>query len=94
MSSNKTVLVVIEGRVQGVWFRGWVVQEAAARNLDGWVRNHTDGRVEALFSGPVEDVGEIIRACHQGPPAARVEVVNEFPAEPPESQGFRSLPTV
>ena len=43
--------VVISGRVQGVWYRGWVVDEALARGLDGWVRNRRDGTVEAVFQG-------------------------------------------
>ena len=42
----------IEGRVQGVWYRGWAVQEAIRRGLAGWVRNRSDGSVEALFAGP------------------------------------------
>jgi len=91
---EKSIRVVIEGRVQGVWFRGWTIQEASTRNLDGWVRNRTDGAVEALFSGPGIDVDAMILACHQGPSSARVDSVSQHPAEAPEERGFRSLPTV
>ncbi|MEE8351690.1 MAG: acylphosphatase [Rhodospirillales bacterium] len=93
MSSSKAVKIIVEGRVQGVWFRGWVTQEATERNLDGWVRNCTDGSVEALFSGPAADVYDMVLACHQGPPMARVDVLSEDPAAPPDETGFRSLPT-
>ena len=53
MPAGQTALrVVIEGRVQGVWFRAWTVEAASGRGLDGWVRNRRDGTVEALFAGP------------------------------------------
>jgi len=90
---EKSIRVIIEGRVQGVWFRGWVTQEATALGLDGWVRNRTDGSVEALFSGPTGDVYAMIRACHQGPPMARVDALSEDPADAPDIRGFRNLPT-
>ena len=44
----KRVRAIIEGRVQGVWFRAWTVDEASKRGLDGWVRNRRDGAVEEL----------------------------------------------
>ncbi len=89
----KTTRATIEGRVQGVWFRAWVVQEAQARRLDGWVRNRGDGAVEALFSGPADDVDDMVLACHQGPPMARVDHISQHPADAPEERGFRTLPT-
>ncbi|MDA0306144.1 MAG: acylphosphatase [Proteobacteria bacterium] len=91
---EKSIRVVVEGRVQGVWFRGWVMQEASILNLDGWVRNRTDGTLEALFSGAGSDVDAMILACHQGPSSARVDSVSQHPAPPPEERGFRSLPTM
>ncbi len=74
---EKSVRIVIEGRVQAVWFRAWTTQEAQRRNLRGWVRNRPDGTVEALFSGAVADVDEMIEACRQGPPAAQVVSVDQ-----------------
>jgi acylphosphatase len=44
--------VRIVGRVQGVGYRAWTVDEARRRGLSGWVRNRSDGDVEAVFSGP------------------------------------------
>ena len=91
--SSARVRVVISGRVQAVWYRGWTVDEAAARGLDGWVRNRRDGTVEAVFQGPPEVVEAMIDACRQGPPAARVERIERFEHEEPVEPGFRSWPT-
>lgn len=87
------VQVRIEGRVQGVWFRAWTVQEAKRRGLAGWVRNRSDGTVEALFAGSDDKVREMIALCWQGPPAASVSAVTETPAELPDSDGFDQRPT-
>jgi acylphosphatase len=90
---TKAVVVRIEGRVQGVWYRGWAVSEAQARHLSGWVRNRTDGSVEALFAGPKADVDAMLEACWQGPPAARVTKVLPRPVDAPDKPGFHPLPT-
>ena len=88
------VQVRIEGRVQGVWYRGWTMGEATKRGLDGWVRNRLDGSVEAVFAGPASEVSAMIAACHRGPPAARVDrVTSELISESP-SPGFVQHPTV
>ena len=88
------MLVRITGRVQGVWFRGWTVDEATRLKLDGWVRNRRDGAVEALVSGPAQAVERMIAACRSGPPAASVDDVSVSPADPPAESGFRQRPTV
>lgn len=90
----KAVRVSIRGRVQGVWFRGWTVDEAQARGLAGWVRNRRDGSVEALFSGPAEIVDDMVGACHRGPATASVQSVEVFPAAHPEGAGFHQAPTL
>jgi len=90
---ERAVAVRIEGRVQGVWYRGWAVDEAERRGLCGWVRNRSDGSVEALFIGPEALVAEMVAACRRGPPAARVSNVVETPAQDDGSQGFRQRAT-
>ena len=87
-------LVRITGRVQGVWYRQWTVEEARRRNLDGWVRNRADGSVEALIAGSVPEVAELIRSCAEGPPAAAVEEISESDADDPGPVGFEKRPTV
>lgn len=97
MADITTVRVRIEGRVQGVWYRNWTVQEASTLGLKGWVRNRRDGSVEALFEGPEQTVNQMIEACHRGPVAARVDRVTESPWHDgdDESPGdeFRQRPT-
>ncbi|HYN37727.1 MAG TPA: acylphosphatase [Rhodospirillales bacterium] len=92
--TRRAVLVRIEGQVQGVWFRGWTVQEAVRRGLAGWVRNRSDGSVEALFAGPEAAVEAMLAACRDGPPSARVTHVTVGSAEPPEKPGFHALATL
>lgn len=83
----------ISGRVQGVWYRAWTVEQAAALGLDGWVRNRSDGTVEAVFAGPADRVAEMVRRCWQGPPAARVSDIVETPVDDPGVTGFSARPT-
>ena len=71
-ADERTVRVSVRGRVQGVWFRGWAVEEAHALGLSGWVRNRRDGSVELRMTGPGEAVARMIAACWRGPRAARV----------------------
>jgi acylphosphatase len=73
--------LVIEGRVQGVWFRESTRRKARSLGVTGWVRNLPDGNVEVLAEGPEERVGELASWCHRGPSAARVTRVHEK-AEP------------
>jgi acylphosphatase len=87
------VRVVISGRVQGVWFRGWTVEAATARGLRGWVRNRRDGSVEALIIGAAGDVEAMIAACREGPSMARVRNIEHFAASDDGSAGFRQAPT-
>lgn len=94
MTTDVAIRVFISGRVQGVWYRGWTVKTATAKGLRGWVRNRRDGRVEALLIGPVEAVEAVIRECHHGPPAARVDSVERMSAADDGAKGFDQLPTV
>jgi acylphosphatase len=89
----KSVKLRITGRVQGVWYRAWTSERAAAFGLDGWVRNRSDGSVEALLSGEAAAVDAMVDACRLGPPAARVDGVEVSDAAPPDSPGFHKRPT-
>ena len=77
--------VFISGDVQGVFFRDSCRREARGKSLGGWVRNLSDGRVEAVFEGDPARVDEMIRWCHQGPPHAQIEAV-DVTEEPPEGE--------
>ncbi|HLF21061.1 MAG TPA: acylphosphatase [Aestuariivirga sp.] len=69
------VRVIVEGRVQGVGYRAFVVDEAAARGLTGWVRNLRDGSVEMVLNGGEADIENMIAACRKGPRFASVTSV-------------------
>src|SRR3546814_2209353 len=67
----------IHGRVQGVFYRNWTVQTARSLGLSGWVRNRSDGTVEAVVAGSAEDIQRFISLAHDGPPAAHVTSIDE-----------------
>ena len=80
--------VWISGRVQGVAFRAYTIDEASARGVTGWVRNMPDGRVEAVFEGEKAVVEAMIAWCRKGPPAALVSSVEVTWEEPTGEVGF------
>ena len=80
--------VHVTGRVQGVFFRATTRDTARRHDVDGWVQNLADGRVEAVFEGPEEDVASMVDFCHEGSDAARVEDVTVEYGEPEGLEGF------
>lgn len=84
----------IEGDVQGMGFRDFAVREANARGLKGWVRNRSDGSLEAVASGPQKIVEEFITICMRGPRGARVTAFNLEKVSPPDQMGFTRRPSV
>jgi len=73
---------VVRGRVQGVGFRWFVDYEARQLGVAGWVRNNLDGTVEVLATGNAEQHAALRTKLQRGPRAARVDEVQESPAEP------------
>ena len=80
--SQASVLAVVYGRVQGVFFRGFVSRRARALGLTGYVRNLPQGGVEVRAEGESERVEEIVEHLRVGPPGARVERVEVNWSEP------------
>jgi len=76
----QTVHVLIEGQVQGVFFRDYTEKKAVELRLNGWVKNMANGTVEAVFSGEEKDVTTMIESLHTGSPNSKVEkvTVNDF----------------
>jgi acylphosphatase len=68
--------VIVEGWVQGVFFRHHTQATAFRLGVKGWVKNRRDGCVEAVFEGDREQVDQIIRWCHLGPSEAKVRNVS------------------
>ena len=81
--------VFVAGRVQGVFFRASCAQEARALGVAGWVRNASDGRVEAVFEGSDAAVEAIVDWCRKGPAHARVDAVEIEWEAPAGDAGFR-----
>ena len=84
----------IHGRVQGVRYRAWTVKTAASLGLVGWVRNRSDGSVEAVVQGDTASLAAMIEACNAGPAAAQVSSVAVTYLETAAYQGFGQRPTV
>jgi acylphosphatase len=88
MSAVRAHLLIV-GRVQGVWFRGATQEEAERLGVHGWVRNLSDGSVEAEAEGPRDAVDELVAWAQRGPSAARVaRVTVEWIAPTGERSGF------
>ena len=89
---TKTCHLRIRGRVQGVGFRMYLQREAQRHGVSGWVRNRTDGSVEAVMQGAPDAVQAVIEWAHHGPPSARVTDVEVRDADGTYS-GFEQRPT-
>ena len=89
-----TLRLLIEGHVQAVGFRYYAILEARKLGLNGWVRNLSDGAVEALASGSTEAIEAFVAVCMRGPPGALVKNVDLHNAEPPAERGFYQRPSV
>ncbi|MEJ0069867.1 MAG: acylphosphatase [Pseudomonadota bacterium] len=93
---TRSVRLTIRGRVQGVGYRAWAGDAARALGLAGWVRNRTDGTVEAVASGDDGAIERFIAACGQGPGMARVTAVEaiDISAAEVDGPGFEYRPTI
>ena len=89
-----TMRLVIAGRVQGVCFRDFAVREARALGLKGWVRNRSDGSVEAVASGPDDKIKAFVGKCTRGPTSARVTHIDMESVPPPSETDFVAKPTL
>ncbi|MGF1470849.1 MAG: acylphosphatase [Rubrobacteraceae bacterium] len=86
---NERAHVYVSGNVQGVFFRDSTRQKADELGLAGWVKNTSDGRVEAVFEGPSDKVREMVDWCENGPSQADVEDVDAEYGEAEEGlKGF------
>lgn len=85
--------VIVSGAVQGVFFRDTCRRTAVSEGVQGWVRNLSDGTVEAVFEGGSDAVGRLVDWARQGPPNARVDEVTEHEEEPEGLTGFEVRPT-
>ncbi|MGE5176465.1 MAG: acylphosphatase [Hyphomicrobiales bacterium] len=92
-SQNQRVVAQVDGRVQGVGFRAFVVQRAVSLDLAGSVRNLPSGGVEVIAEGPRPALESLVRELHVGPPLARVHSVSVAWHPPTGERHFRVRPT-
>lgn len=75
----ESIHLEVSGRVQGVGFRWFVVDNARALGLSGWVRNRPDGKVEIAAAGNAHALAQLESAVEDGPPGAQVQNVAKLP---------------
>jgi acylphosphatase len=88
MSDRTRAHVYVSGTVQGVYFRATTRDTAREHDVDGWVRNLDDGRVEAVFEGSEAAVEALVEFCHEGSAAAVVTDVAVTYEAPEGESGF------
>jgi acylphosphatase len=90
-----TLRLRIEGFVQAVGYRNFMITEATRLGLDGWVRNRSDGTVEALVSGPQKHVEALVQLAMHGHSQSRVKSVDIHNEEKAQvEKGFYRRPSV
>ncbi|MBH59023.1 MAG: acylphosphatase [Thaumarchaeota archaeon] len=89
---NKIARLIITGKVQGVGFRAFVRNRAMKNNVTGWVKNHDDGSVEALFYGSQENIDKLIDITRRGTPWSQVsDVLVTYPDDNNEYSLFEII---
>ncbi|XZF15860.1 acylphosphatase [Chitinophagaceae bacterium MMS25-I14] len=84
-----TKKLLIEGKVQGVFYRASAQEKAHQLGITGWARNSTDGHVEILVHGPAAQVEAFIKWCHHGPEGAVVTHIHSSDTDEAAGEGFR-----
>jgi len=72
---KKSIRLYITGTVQGIFFRGFVKENAERHNVKGFVRNLEDGRIEIFLEGNSEDVNKMIELCKKGPKHSQIKKI-------------------
>lgn len=80
--------LVVHGSVQGVGYRWSLSREARRLGVHGWVRNRSDGTVEAALEGPADVVDALVEWCRSGPGGAGVSGVDVTDQDPEGLRGF------
>ena len=88
---KKSVRLYITGTVQGVFFRGFVKENAERHNVKGFVRNLEDGRIEVFLEGNVNDVNKVIELCKKGPKHSMIRKIEEKAEKFQDLKNFKVL---
>ena len=85
---KKSVRVYVDGTVQGVFYRGFIKENAERYDVKGFVRNLEDGRVEVFLEGDVEEVAKMVELCKQGP---KHSMIRNVEVKEEKFQGFKTF---
>jgi len=85
LEDRTRVHVFVSGDVQGVGFPEAIAAKAEEQGVVGWVKNTSDGRIEAVIEGPRDEVYRVVGLCRAGPNGARVAGV-QVDREPPKNE--------
>jgi len=86
---QKNIHAIVEGKVQGVFFRAYTRDEAERLRLSGWVRNRPDGSVETFISGDARNVDRMLKWLETGSPMSQVlRVIIRPVQQPAEAKDF------
>jgi len=88
---KKSVRLYITGTVQGVFFRGFIKENAERHNVKGFIRNLEDGRVEVFLEGNAEDVNKLIEICKKGTKHSIIRKIEEKPEKYQDFKNFKVL---
>jgi acylphosphatase len=85
LEDRTRVHVFVSGDVQGKGFKEAIKSKADEQSVVGWVRDLSDGRIEAVIEGPRDEVYRVVGLCRAGPNGARVDGV-QVDREPPKNE--------
>lgn len=88
---KKSVRLYITGTVQGVFFRGFIKENAERLNVKGFVRNLEDGRIEVFLEGNSNEVNKMVEICKKGPKHSMIRKVEEKSEKFQDFKGFKVL---
>jgi len=88
---KKSVRLYINGTVQGIFFRGFVKENAERHDVKGFVRNLEDGRIEIFLEGDASNVNKMIELCKKGPRHAQIKKVEIKPERFQDFKVFKAL---
>jgi len=88
---KKAIRLYISGTVQGLFFRGFIKENAEKLNVKGFVRNLEDGRVEVFIEGNPEEVRKMMAVCKKGPRHSTIKKIEEKNEKFQEFKTFKVL---
>lgn len=88
---KRSVRLYISGLVQGVFYRGFIKENAEKLGVRGFVRNLEDGRVEIFIEGNPAEVNKMIELCKKGPKHSEIKNVEEKPERFQDFKSFKVL---